>query len=403
MRNVVVVGASAAGLSTVEALRLQGYDGSVTLIGAESHPPYDRPPLSKQVLTGTWEPGRLILRTKRELAAQRIDVRLGVVATGLNLTDREVTLADGSRVGYDALVIATGVRPRRLPLPGADRLSGVHVLRTLEDALALRDRLRPRRRLVIGGAGFVGTEAAAVARKLGVEVTVVEPAAVPLAHAVGDRVGRFLTDLHLHNGVDLRTGTAVTEILGTGRHVTGVQLTDGSVVPADDVLMAVGSTPGTGWLASSGLSIEDGVVCDQYCKAARHVYAAGDVARWYNPLFGTSMRVEHRTNAAEQGRAVAYNLLNPYAGRAFAPVPYFWSDQYGLRIQSYGYLRGHDEHAIVDGSPAEGRFLVAYRAGEYLTGVLGIGASPKTLRAWRTAIADRTPWAAAIPALRVAG
>jgi NADPH-dependent 2,4-dienoyl-CoA reductase/sulfur reductase-like enzyme len=381
VRPIVVVGASAAGLAAVETLRREGYDKAITLIGEEPHIPYDRPPLSKQILAGEWEPERLTLRDPAHLGSLDVDLRLGVTATGVDLAGRRVHLAGGATVPYDGLIVATGVRPRRLPGQGG------HVLRTLDDALALRDRLGPGRRLAVVGAGFLGAEAAAVARGLGAEVTLLEPAPVPLAHAIGEDVGRVLSQAHRDHGVDLRTGVAVAA-LGDG----GVRLADGELVEADEVLVAVGSVPNTEWLEGSGLNVLDGVLCDEFSAAAPNVYAAGDVARWHNPLFGVPMRIEHRTNAAEQGMAAARNLLHPEARKPFAPVPYFWSDQYDLRIQAYGYLRGHDEVAVVDGDLDERRFLVAYRTGDRVVGALAVGMPPKALRRWRQAIAAGAGW-----------
>ncbi|MFE1960280.1 NAD(P)/FAD-dependent oxidoreductase [Streptomyces sp. NPDC059479] len=386
MRRIVVVGASAAGLSAVETLRREGYDGTLTLVGEEPHAPYDRPPLSKQILSGEWSAKQLPLRPYDVLDGLGLDLRLGVAATGLDTADRTVRLADGSRMAYDGLIVATGVRPRRLPGEGA------HVLRTLDDALALRDRLGPGRRLVVVGAGFLGAEAAAVARKLGATVTLIEPAPVPLAQAVGHAVGQVLSQAHVEHGVDLRTGVSVEAV-----NEDGVLLDGGELVEADEILVAVGSLPNTDWLADSGLTVGDGLVCDEYCAAAQDVYGAGDVARWHNPLFGVSMRIEHRTNAAEQGMAAARNLLHPDARKPFAPVPYFWSDQYGMKIQAYGYLRGHDEVAVVDGDLAERRFVAAYRTGDRVTGALAVGMPPKAIRLWRQTVAARATWHEAVP------
>lgn len=193
--------------------------------------------------------------------------------------------------------------------------------------------------------------------------TLLEPASVPLAHAVGEQFGQVLAQAHVDHGVNLRTGVSVTEVTDEG-----VRLGDGEEVEADEVLVAIGSLPDTAWLADSGLPVGDGVVCDEYCEAARNVYAAGDVARWYNPLFGTSMRIEHRTNAGEQGMAAARNLLNSRARKAYAPVPHFWSDQYDMKIQAHGHLRGHDEVAVVEGDLGERRFVAAYRTGDRLRG-----------------------------------
>ncbi|WP_046732555.1 NAD(P)/FAD-dependent oxidoreductase [Streptomyces humi] len=385
MNRIVIVGASAAGLAAAETLRRDGYAGTLTVVGDEPHAPYDRPPLSKQVLSAEWAPDRVALRAPDELDSLKLELRLGVAAAGLDTADRSVRLADGRVLTYDGLIVATGARARRLPGEGA------HVLRTLDDALTLRERIGPGRRLVVVGAGFLGAEAAAVARKLGAQVTVLEPAPVPLAHAVGEEVGRVLSRAHLERGVDLRTGVTVTEVSRDG-----VRLADGEVVEADEVLVAVGSRPNVEWLAGSGLTVGDGVVCDEYCEAAPGVYAAGDVARWHNPLFGVGMRIEHRTNAAEQGTAAARNLLGPRTRKAFAPVPYFWSDQYGMRIQAYGYLRGAEEVRVVQGDLTEGRFVAAYRRGERLGGVLAVGVTPKALRGWRQRIAVATSWREAV-------
>jgi NADPH-dependent 2,4-dienoyl-CoA reductase/sulfur reductase-like enzyme len=381
VKRIVVVGASAAGLAAAETLRREGYEGTLTLIGDEPRLPYDRPPLSKQFLTGQWESGRLALRTAADLDALGLDLRLGVAASGLDPAARSVRLADGSAVPYDGVVIATGVRPRRLP--GED----AHVLRTLDDALALRDRLGPGCRLVVVGAGFLGAEAAATAAGLGTHVTLLEPAQVPLAHVVGTGIGQVLSRAHRERGVELRTGVRVSEVTGAG-----VLLADGEVIEGDEVLVAAGSRPNTEWLADSGLTVDDGVVCDAYCAAAEGIYAAGDMARWYNPLFGTSMRIEHRTHAAEQGMAAARNLLRPTERKPFAPVPYFWSDQYDMKIQAYGYLRGHDQVTVVQGDLAERRFIAAYRTGDRLSGVLAMGATPKDLRTWRQALATGAAW-----------
>ncbi|MFJ9213387.1 ferredoxin reductase [Streptomyces sp. L-9-10] len=395
MNRITIVGASAGGLATAEALRRSGYEGTITLIGDEPHLPYDRPPLSKRILAGTDQPSGLALRRTEDIHALGLDLRLGVRATGLDMAARTVALADGTHVPYEGLVVATGVRPRRLP--GCDNVTGSHTLRTLEDALALKARLLPGRRLVIVGAGFVGAEVAAVARGLGVEVTVLESAPVPMAQAIGDHAGRLLAQAHLDHGVHLRTAVTVDGILSTDGHVTGVALTDGGVIPADDVLIAIGSLPNTEWLHGSGLTLDNGLVCDEFSAAGPGVYGVGDVASWRNPLFGTAMRIEHRTNAAEQAMAVVRNLLAPERGsrRPFAPVPYFWSDQYGMKAQAYGFLRGHDEAVVMEEDASRQRFLIAYRREDRLVGVLAAGMPPRTLHAWRALIASGCPWAEA--------
>ncbi|MEU7746126.1 FAD-dependent oxidoreductase [Nonomuraea sp. NPDC049158] len=384
--RVVIIGAAAGGLAAAEGLRRAGFGGVITLVGDEPRLPYDRPPLSKQLLAGQWAPDRLALRPATDIDALGLELRLGVAASAVNTGRRVVTLADDTHLPYDALIVATGVRARRLP--GTDDLAGVHTLRTLPDALALKERLRPGRHLVIVGAGFVGAEVAATARGLGVRVTLLESGPVPLALAVGEEAGQLMTRLHVEHGVTVRTQVSVTSVLGA--RPMGVRLADGTVVPADDVLVAIGSVPNTEWLAGSGLSVHDGLVCDQYSSAAHGVYGVGDVARWHNPLFGTHMRVEHRTNTAEQGMAVARDLLGE--PRPFAPVPYFWSDQYGTKFQAYGHLRDHDEALVLDSD----HLLVAYRKADRLVGVLAAGLSPKALRAWRALIAARAPWTTAL-------
>ncbi|MEV6236602.1 FAD-dependent oxidoreductase [Lentzea sp. NPDC051838] len=389
MNRVVVVGASVGGFATAEALRGLGFRGRITLIGEEAYLPYDRPPLSKQVLTGEFAPHEVLLRPAERMDALELELELGVAATGLDVESRVLRVANGP-VLYDALVVATGVRPH--PFPGAEGVRGVHFVRTLEDALALKENLRPGRRLVVVGAGFVGAEVAAVARGLGVEVTVFEPEETPMGRVLGPVVGATLADVHRARGVDLRTGVVVREVLSFGGQVLGVQLMDGTEVPADVVVVAIGCTPNVEWLRDSGLRLSDGLSCDEFCEAAPGVYGVGDVARWHNPLFGYSMRVEHRTNAAEQAFAVARNLVDPEARQPFAPVPYFWSDQYDLKIQSYGHLRDHDEVVVVEGDLRSRRFVAAYRKGDHLAAVVAVNANPKTLRSWRAALAARQQW-----------
>jgi NADPH-dependent 2,4-dienoyl-CoA reductase/sulfur reductase-like enzyme len=393
VNRIVIVGASAGGLTTGEALRKAGYQGAITLVGDEPHLPYDRPPLSKHFLKGEWQAEQIFLRPRADIDALDLDLRLGVAATGLDLPGQAVELADGTRVPFDGLVVATGVRPRRLP--GSEDVAGLHVLRTMEDALALRAGLGPGRRLVIVGGGFVGAEVAATARELGAEATLLEAGPVPLALAVGTEAGRFLARIHLDHGVQVHTGAMVAEVLSARDRVTGVRLAQGSILAADDVLVAIGSLPNTGWLEGSGLTVLDGLVCDEYSAAAPGVYGVGDVARWHNPLFGTSMRVEHRTNVGEQALAAARNLISPHRRQPFAPMPYFWSDQYDTRVLAYGHLRDHDE-AVVVASEASQRLLVAYRRGDRLVGVLAAGIPQKTVRAWRGLIAAGAAWEEAL-------
>ncbi|RDI34640.1 NAD(P)/FAD-dependent oxidoreductase [Lentzea flaviverrucosa] len=366
LERVVVVGASAAGVTTAETLRREGYTGRLTLVGDEEALPYDRPPLSKQVLAGAWEPERTVLRPESAYVDHDIELLLGNAACGLDLARRTVALSNGEELGYDGLVIATGTTPRTLP-SGHD-LAGVHVLRTVGDALALRGDLLRSSAVVVVGAGFLGTEAAAAARQLGLDVTLVDPLPLPLVRQFGDRVAAAIAELHEERGVRLRNGVGVVRLHGEGA-VSGVELTDGTVVRADVVLVAIGAVPATGWLDGSGVPVDDGVVCDATCRAADGVYAAGDVARWFHPHFGGLMRVEHRMNATEQGMAVARTLLG--AQTPFAPVPYFWTDQFDAKVQAYGVFPAGAEMSVAHGRLDERKFVAHYVVRGGVVGVLG--------------------------------
>ncbi|MEV7405571.1 FAD-dependent oxidoreductase [Streptomyces sp. NPDC091267] len=388
---IVVVGASAAGLAAAEGLRRGGYTGPLTLIGDEGHPPYDRPPLSKQLLSGEWDTGRLALRTPGALDALGLDLRLGSPAVALDTRRREVALADGERIAYRHLVVATGARARHLP--GAGELAGVHTLRTLEDALALRAALQPGTRLAIVGSGFVGAETAAVARKLGCEVTMVTDVAAPLADSLGGELGAMLAEVHRDNGVRIEPGVLVRDLLhdGAGR-ATGVRLADDRTVPADAVLVGIGARPATEWLEGSGLPLGNGVLCDATLYAGDGVWAAGDVACWTHPGTGAPTRVEHRTNASEAGLAVARNILaGPEGAVPFAPVPYVWSDQYDMRIQVYGSTRGADSIRIVEGSTAARKLIAVYGKAGRISGVAGVN-MPRAVRSWRAAVVTAGPF-----------
>ncbi|WP_199785584.1 NAD(P)/FAD-dependent oxidoreductase [Streptomyces sp. Tu 6176] len=392
--GVVVVGASAAGMATVETLRRSGYDGPLTLIGDEPHPPYDRPPVSKQLLSGEWEAERLLLRPAEEYTELDVRLRLGVPARALDTGAHRVRLADGTEVPYDSLVVATGARARSLP--GTAGVSGVHVLRTVDDALALRTALADRPRLVIVGGGFVGAEAASAARSFDCEVTLITTGEAPLSDVVGPVLADALAEVHREHGVRLVTGTRVTGLLTEDGRVTGVR-TDGgpaggTSVPADVVLVGIGALPNTEWLAGSGLPLGDGVECDSRLYAGHDVWAAGDVASWPDAVSGTRLRIEHRTNAAEQGRAVAANILaGPGAAADFRTVPYVWSDQYGLRLQVFGLARGAGETQVVDGDPAQRKFTAVRVRDGRVVAALGMGMF-RQLRTLRELVAERAPW-----------
>jgi NADPH-dependent 2,4-dienoyl-CoA reductase/sulfur reductase-like enzyme len=394
MRHVVIVGASLAGLRAAETLRQAGFDGDVTLVGAEPHLPYDRPPLSKQVLAGEWEPDRIGLRPTEVYDELQLDLRLGRTATALDLAARRVVLDGDEPLPFDGLVIATGAVPRSLP--GTPPLAGIHVLRTVDDCLAIRADLDAGpRRVVVVGAGFIGAEVAATARRRGLAVTILEALPVPLGRALGEEMGRVCAQLHRDEGVDLRLGVGVSAFEGTGR-VEAVRLADGSRVEADVVVVGIGVRPATDWLEGSGVPLGDGVVCDERCAVVgtSGVVAAGDVARWPNRLFGEEMRVEHWTNAVEQGDAAARNLLawaRGEPGEPFAPVPYFWSDQYDTKIQFVGRARPDDRVEVVRGSVAERKFVAIYGREGRIVGCLGFS-MPRWVMQYRRLIAERATW-----------
>jgi NADPH-dependent 2,4-dienoyl-CoA reductase/sulfur reductase-like enzyme len=384
MDKIVIVGGGAAGVAAAETLRQEGYVGRLMLLCAEAELPYDRPPLSKQVLTGAWDSGRTRLREAGHYADLGIRLVPGQ-ASGLDTAARTVLLQDGCQLGYDHLVIATGVRPRFLPA-GHD-LAGVHVLRSVGDATALRDAFAASASVVIVGAGFLGMEVAAAAAARGLQVTVVDPLDQPMTRQVGPLVGAAVARLHREHGVAVRTGTLVTGLAGTvSGQVTGIVLSNGSTIPAECVVIAIGSVPATEWLHGSGLSVSDGVQCDEFCRAAPGVYAAGDVASWIHPGYRRRLRIEHWMHAAEQGTAAARNLLRDAkkgsgAPEPFAPVPYFWTDQYKVKIQVHGDpdLAGCTA-TVADGSVDEGKFVALYRKDGIVTAVLGWNAAARLPR-----------------------
>ncbi|MCC3331937.1 NAD(P)/FAD-dependent oxidoreductase [Nocardia abscessus] len=380
--GVLVVGASAAGLAVVEALRREGYRDRITLLGGEPHLPYDRPPLSKQILSGAWRPERTLLRAPRMLAGLDADLVLGCRATALDVTTRTVHTTTGA-VTADHIVLATGAAPRMLPAPPG--LRGVHVLRTLDDALGLRDDLSARARVVVVGEGVLGAEIAATARQTGHDVTMTGPQRAPMAAQLGGFAAGLLADLHTGNGVRLRLGVGVSGLSDRGGAVTGVVLENSETLPADLVVVAIGAVPATDWLVGSGLSLADGIVCDERCRAAEGVYAAGDVARWHHPALGTTLRLENRTNATEQAGVVAANILG--AERAYQPIPYFWTDQFTTKIQVYGSITADAQVTVVDGDPADGRFVARFERGGAVTAVLGWN-MPKQARIQRQQLAQ---------------
>jgi 3-phenylpropionate/trans-cinnamate dioxygenase ferredoxin reductase subunit len=360
MRSITVVGASLAGLSTVRALRAEGYDGEIVVIGEERHTPYDRPPLSKDFLKGDVEADALALGDADEYEDLDVQWLLGERAVRLDPVARTVTLTGGRQVRTNGVVVATGASARMLP--GTEGLAGVHTLRTLDDAQALRaELLDGLPRVVVIGAGFIGAEVASTAHRLGLHVTVVEALDVPLERQLGREMGLVCSSLHSDHGVRLLCGTGVAGLVGEGR-VTGVRLADGRVLPADIVVVGVGVRPATDWLAGSGVQVDDGVVCDAGCSTGvPGVVAVGDVARCPNPFTGRHARIEHWSNATEQAKTAARTLLTGVSAPAPLTAPYFWSDQYRVRIQVAGYVAPGAEPEVVEGDVDSRTFTAVYR------------------------------------------
>ncbi len=378
--HVVIVGASLAGLRAAEALRDEGYDGRLTLVGDERHAPYDRPPLSKQVLSGWVRPDQTFLPRMRSLAA---DWRLGVAAVRLDRAARRVELADGSAVPYDRLVVATGTRARPWPVAAEAGLTGVHVLRTIDDAEGLVATLaaKPRRVLVIG-AGFTGSEVASACRDRDLDVTVVEMGPSPLAAALGPMVGAHAAELQRRAGVDLRCGAAVSSLLGDGQGaVRSVQLADGLQIAADVVVACLGAQRNTEWLAGAGLRAGPaGVACDASCRALSEdgspiddIFVCGDVSLFHHRLAGQQpISLEHWGNAVHQAQVVAANLTHPGSMTTDSVLPAFWSMQFGANFKSVGLPSHADEVKVVQGRIDSGRFVAAYGRGGRMVGAIAV-------------------------------
>lgn len=391
--TLVVVGASLAGLRATESARREGFEGRIVLVGRESHLPYDRPPLSKGFLVDEGaEPTFFV--PAQTLEDLDIDVRLGITATGLDLEAREVRLGN-ERINYDKLIIATGADARPLPKSihadtTAAPAAAVETLRTLDDARRVRDKLSPGMRLVVIGAGFIGSEIASSATSLGVSVTVVEAASVPLVRALGPTVGGAVSRLHERHGTRLITGAQVVGITEQAG-ATSVELGTGERLEADVVVVGIGAVPATDWLQNSGLkldSLDGGVLCDELLRTSDpHVFAAGDVVRWPNAALDESMRLENWTNAADQGARAALNALFPDRAQAFGTVPYFWSDWYEQRIQFVG-TTACDEVIFADGGPDDERFIAFYIRGERLVGAATVN-QPRKIMKLRRLISER--------------
>jgi NADPH-dependent 2,4-dienoyl-CoA reductase/sulfur reductase-like enzyme len=388
-RRIVVVGASLAGLRAAEGLRKEGFEGELVIVGDEPHRPYNRPPLSKQFLAGGMEDGEVELRPVVELDAEW---RLGVAATGLDLHTRRLALSDGSELGFEGLVVATGATAR--PLAAANGscadLDAVFALRTLDDSCRLRAALDQASTLTVVGAGFIGCEVAATARALGLEVTMVDIAPAPMQPRVGELVAAWAAGLHQRSGVRLALGSGVAAIERDGRGCR-IQLSDGTRLGSDLAVVGLGSVPSTGWLERSGVPLGDGVICDSSLavKGVPGVVAAGDVVRWPHAPAGELVRIEHWSNAVEQGAWAARTLLHgsERAG-AFQTLPSFWSDQHGVRIRALGLPGLADQSVLVEGSLEEGGFLVVYGRGGRVVGALSAGLPPRRIAQLRAAISD---------------
>jgi NADPH-dependent 2,4-dienoyl-CoA reductase/sulfur reductase-like enzyme len=387
--GVVIVGGGLAAARTAEQLRKSGYTEPVTIVSDEQHLPYDRPPLSKDVLHDSGRGiGDVTLKPAEFYADNDIALRLGAAAQSVDTAAKTLTLTDGFVLDYDDLVISTGLEPKRIP--SFPDLDGIRVLRSFDEAVALRDHAASARRAVIIGAGFIGCEVAASLRKLGVEVVLVEPQPAPLAGVLGEQIGELVARLHRGEGVAVRSGVGVAEVLGPedpGTGVTGVILSDGSELDADLVVVGIGSRPATDWLVGSGVTLDNGVICDEVGRTSDpHVWALGDVASWRDPD-GHQVRVEHWSNVAEQARVMVPAMLGLEVP-ALVVVPYFWSDQYDVKIQCLGEPRAGDVVHIVDD---DGRkFLAYYERDGALVGVVGGGMPGKVMKA-RAKVAAGAP------------
>lgn len=398
LRNVVVVGAGVAGTRAAETLRQDGYDGALTVVGAERYAPYHRPPLSKKFLTGKVHRAGVDLAPQSDMDAR---VLRGASALALDTSSRTVAVRDDGQdlsLPFDGLVIASGAVPREWP--GGPVPDGVLMLRTVDDCLAIRDRLGSRPRVVVVGGGFIGAEVAASCRTMGLQTVLVEKASSPLLSALGKELAPRWADLHRQHGVDLRVGVGVDGFVGNGR-VEGVRLTDGSLVPADLVIVGLGVTPATDWLEGSGLHVDDGVICDSTGVAEggtgdANVVAAGDVARWWHPLYERHLRTEHWDDAGRQGAAAARALLaGPQDAEPYDEVPYFWSDQYDVKLQMLGVPADYDAVKIVEGNPDTWEFVAAYGRGGRTIAVLGTISS--RVYAYREAIEQRAEFPPSLP------
>ena len=384
-RGTIIIGAGHAGGEAAIQLRKAGYEAPVTIIGEEPHAPYERPPLSKDLLAGTMEPERLFLRPHDFYAGHDIGLKLGVRVNTIHRAARELELAGGERAAYDSLILATGARARRLPVPGAE-LAGIHVIRTIEDSEGLRAAMASGRRMVLVGGGYIGLEAAAVARKRGLEVTVLEAAGRLLARSGSPAVAGYYRRLHEAQGVRVLLGQCITAFEGEGR-VRAVRMADGTRHAADIVVIGIGVSPNTGLAEAAGLAVDNGIVVDEYCRTAdAAIYAIGDVSCHPSALYGRMLRLESVHNAMAQARVAARAIAG--TPEPYDEVPWFWSNQYEVRLQIAG-VRLEGDETVVRGDMAGGSFAVAHLREGRLAALEAVN-NPRDFMAAKKLIAART-------------
>jgi 3-phenylpropionate/trans-cinnamate dioxygenase ferredoxin reductase subunit len=399
-RSVTIVGAGVAGTRVAQALRKREFRGSVTLLGAEPHLPYDKPPLSKKLVTGETQLHEIYLADEAQLSELEVDYRPSSRVVGLDPVAPVLRMADGTEHGFDRLVIASGATPRLFP--GTESAGNVFTIRTVEDSLRIRDAAKDARRACVIGGGVLGAEVAASLRTYGIEVTIVEIGAGLLPRALpGSAVAATLHDLHTAAGVQVRTNTAVSSLVMTSGVITGLQLGDGTTVDTDLVVAALGIRPDADWLEGSGLEVADGLVCDQFLQTSRqNIYGVGDVVRVRDTERGTFERAEHWTNAVEQADVAAHNVLSLTEDQiAFRPAPYLWSDQHGERIQVIGRTQGFDVEEVLRHATHQHRVLSLFGTDGQFTGAAAIG-MPRPVARLRPLLAKPTDLAAALELAR---